>query len=126
MKQRLIARLQTPSFAQIMTDPSQYPLFCSALSRIRLSVPGPTNTLLAAAGLGRIARSLKLPVAEAVGYIVGRSAASEAVPERAGATLLPWPPPVIRMVWPSILAFSGRCKMWRAATALAIEGKCAR
>jgi threonine/homoserine/homoserine lactone efflux protein len=103
-----------------MTDQSQFLLFLFGVITI-LSVPGPTNTLLAAAGVGQgLRRSLKLPLAEAGGYIVNITVWGKFLNEASHA--LPWLPPVVRLVCGVYIAYLA-VRMWRAATALATEGR---
>jgi threonine/homoserine/homoserine lactone efflux protein len=103
-----------------MTDQSQFLLFLFGVITV-LSVPGPTNTLLAAAGVGQgLRRSLKLPIAEAGGYIINITVWGKFLNEASHA--LPWLPPVVRIVCGLYIAYLA-VRMWRAATALATQGQ---
>jgi threonine/homoserine/homoserine lactone efflux protein len=105
-----------------MTELSQYLLFLFGVVTV-LSVPGPTNTLLAAAGVGQgLRRSLKLPIAEAGGYIVNITIWGKFLGEASHA--IPWLPPVVRMACGVYIAYLA-VKMWRAATALTAQGQSA-
>jgi threonine/homoserine/homoserine lactone efflux protein len=103
-----------------MTDQSEFLLFLFGVITV-LSVPGPTNTLLAAAGIGQgLRRSLKLPIAEAGGYIINITVWGKFLNEASHA--LPWLPPVVRIVCGLYIAYLA-VRMWRAATALATHGQ---
>jgi threonine/homoserine/homoserine lactone efflux protein len=81
-----------------------------------LITPGPTNTLLAAAGLRQGARrSLPLIGAELAGYLVSISAWGRFLTHAAHA--LPWLPSVLRIASGLYIAYLA-IDMWRAAVAL--------
>jgi threonine/homoserine/homoserine lactone efflux protein len=81
-----------------------------------LITPGPTNTLLAAAGLKQGARrSLPLIGAELAGYFVSISAWGRFLAHAALA--LPWLPSVLRIASGVYIAYLA-VDMWRAAVAL--------
>ncbi|AOB31246.1 multidrug transporter MatE [Bordetella sp. H567] len=100
-------------------DQSQFLLFLFGVITV-LAVPGPTNTLLAAAGVGQgLRRSWKLPVAEAAGYIVNITVWGGFL--NGASHALPWLPPSVRMACGLYIAYLA-VRMWRAATVLATEG----
>lgn len=106
-----------------MTDLHTYLLFLFGVVTV-LAVPGPTNTLLAAAGAGQgLRRSLSLPVAEAGGYLVNITVWGRFLNEASHA--LPWLSPVVRMACGLYIAYLA-VRMWRAAAALATEGRAVR
>jgi threonine/homoserine/homoserine lactone efflux protein len=81
-----------------------------------LITPGPTNTLLAAAGLRQGARrSLPLIAAELAGYLVSISAWGRFLAH--AAHTLPWLPSVLRIASGLYIAWLA-VDMWRAAVAL--------
>ena len=81
-----------------------------------LITPGPTNTLLAAAGLRQGARrSLPLIGAELAGYLVSISAWGRFLAH--AAHMLPWLPSVLRVASGLYIAYLA-VDMWRAAVAL--------
>jgi threonine/homoserine/homoserine lactone efflux protein len=81
-----------------------------------LAVPGPTNTLLAAAGLQQgLRRSLKLTGAEAGGYLVSITFWGRFLAQ--ATQTLPWLPPVVRMACGLYIAWLA-VRMWQAAAAL--------
>jgi threonine/homoserine/homoserine lactone efflux protein len=81
-----------------------------------LVTPGPTNTLLAAAGLRQgTRRSLPLIGAELAGYLVAISAWGRFLAHAAHA--LPWLPSVLRIASGLYIAYLA-VDMWRAAVAL--------
>jgi threonine/homoserine/homoserine lactone efflux protein len=81
-----------------------------------LAVPGPTNTLLAAAGLQQgLRRSLKLTGAEAGGYLVSITLWGRFLAQ--ATQTLPWLPPVVRMACGLYIAWLA-VRMWQAAAAL--------
>lgn len=81
-----------------------------------LITPGPTNTLLAAAGLRQGARrSLPLIGAELTGYLVSISAWGRFLAH--AAHTLPWLPSVLRIASGLYIAWLA-VDMWRAAVAL--------
>ena len=81
-----------------------------------LITPGPTNTLLAAAGLRQGARrSLPLIAAELAGYLVSISAWGGFLAHAAHS--LPWLPSVLRIASGLYIAWLA-VDMWRAAVAL--------
>lgn len=99
-----------------MTDQTQFLLFLIGVATV-LAVPGPTNTLLASAGVAQdLRRSLKLPVAEAAGYIVNITVWGSFLNQASHA--LPWLPPVVRILCGIYIAYLA-VRMWRAAAALA-------
>jgi threonine/homoserine/homoserine lactone efflux protein len=81
-----------------------------------LLTPGPTNTLLAAAGLRQGVRpSLPLIAAELAGYLVSISVWGRFLAQAAHA--LPWLPSVLRVAAGVYIAYLA-VDMWRAAVAL--------
>jgi threonine/homoserine/homoserine lactone efflux protein len=81
-----------------------------------LITPGPTNTLLAAAGLRQgVRRSLPLIAAELAGYLVSISAWGRFLAHAAHA--LPWLPSLLRVAAGVYIAYLA-IDMWRAAVAL--------
>src|SRR5215475_13547129 len=83
---------------------------------IVLLTPGPTNTLLAAAGLRQGARrSLPLIGAELAGYFVSISVWGRFIVH--AAHTLPWLPAVLRIASGLYIAYLA-VDMWRAAVAL--------
>jgi threonine/homoserine/homoserine lactone efflux protein len=94
-------------------------LFVPAVAAVLLT-PGPTNTLLAAAGLRQgVARSLALIGAELAGYVLSISLWGFFL--IAAAHALPWLGPMLRIascVYIGLLAV----RMWRAAIALTGDG----
>lgn len=81
-----------------------------------LITPGPTNTLLAAAGLRQgTQRSLPLIGAELAGYLVAISAWGRFLSH--AAHTLPWLPSVLRIASGVYIAYLA-IDMWRAAVAL--------
>lgn len=81
-----------------------------------LITPGPTNTLLAAAGLRQgVQRSLPLIVAELAGYLVSISVWGRFLAQAAHA--LPWLPSLLRVAAGLYIAYLA-VDMWRAAVAL--------
>lgn len=105
-----------------MTDTTPFLLFLFGVIAV-LAVPGPTNTLLAAAGVAQgVRRSLMLPVAEAAGYVVNITIWGKFLNEASHA--LPWLPPVVRLLCGLYIAYLA-VKMWRAAAALATERQAA-
>jgi len=81
-----------------------------------LLTPGPTNTLLAAAGLRQgTRRSLPLIGAELAGYLVAISAWGRFIVHAAQS--LPWLPSVLRVASGLYIAYLA-VDMWRAAVAL--------
>ncbi|KAA1011734.1 LysE family translocator [Paraburkholderia panacisoli] len=81
-----------------------------------LITPGPTNTLLAAAGLRHgVRRSSPLIVAELAGYLVSISVWGRFLAQAAHA--LPWLPSLLRVAAGLYIAFLA-VDMWRAAVAL--------
>jgi threonine/homoserine/homoserine lactone efflux protein len=81
-----------------------------------LITPGPTNTLLAAAGLRQgLRRSLPLIVGELAGYLVSISAWGRFLAHAAHA--LPWLPSLLRVAAGLYIAYLA-VDMWRAAVAL--------
>jgi threonine/homoserine/homoserine lactone efflux protein len=81
-----------------------------------LITPGPTNTLLAAAGLRQgVQRSLPLIAAELAGYLVSISAWGRFLAHAAHA--LPWLPSLLRVAAGLYIAYLA-VDMWRAAVAL--------
>ena len=81
-----------------------------------LITPGPTNTLLAAAGIRQgTRRSLPLIGAELAGYLVSISAWGRFLAHAEVA--LPWLPPVLRIASGLYIAYLA-VDMWRAAVAL--------
>ena len=81
-----------------------------------LITPGPTNTLLAAAGLRQGARrSMPLIGAELAGYLVSISAWGRFLAH--AAHTLPWLPSVLRIASGLYIAYLA-VDMWRAAVAL--------
>ncbi|WP_144112937.1 LysE family translocator [Paraburkholderia sp. BCC1886] len=81
-----------------------------------LITPGPTNTLLAAAGLRQgVRRSLPLIVAELGGYLVSISVWGRFLAHAAHA--LPWLPSLLRVAAGVYIAYLA-VNMWRAAVAL--------
>lgn len=81
-----------------------------------LAVPGPTNTLLAAAGLRQgLRRSLKLTGAEAGGYLVSVTLWGRFLAQ--ATQTLPWLPLVVRMACGLYIAWLA-VRMWQVASAL--------
>lgn len=81
-----------------------------------LITPGPTNTLLAAAGLRQgLRRSLPLIVGELAGYLVSISSWGRFLAHAAHA--LPWLPSLLRVAAGLYIAYLA-VDMWRAAVAL--------
>jgi threonine/homoserine/homoserine lactone efflux protein len=81
-----------------------------------LITPGPTNTLLAAAGLRQgVRRSLPLIAGELAGYLVSISAWGRFLAHAAHA--LPWLPSLLRVAAGLYIAYLA-VDMWRAAVAL--------
>jgi threonine/homoserine/homoserine lactone efflux protein len=81
-----------------------------------LITPGPTNTLLAAAGLRQgVRRSLPLIAAELGGYLVSISVWGRFLAQAAHA--LPWLPSLLRIAAGLYIAYLA-VDMWRAAVAL--------
>ncbi|MFM0553225.1 LysE family translocator [Paraburkholderia sediminicola] len=81
-----------------------------------LITPGPTNTLLAAAGLRQgVRRSLPLIAAELAGYLVSISVWGHFLVQAAHA--LPWLPSLLRVAAGLYIAYLA-VDMWRAAVAL--------
>jgi threonine/homoserine/homoserine lactone efflux protein len=81
-----------------------------------LITPGPTNTLLAAAGLRQgVQRSLPLIAAELAGYLVSISVWGRFLAQAAHA--LPWLPSLLRIAAGLYIAYLA-VDMWRAAVAL--------
>jgi threonine/homoserine/homoserine lactone efflux protein len=81
-----------------------------------LVTPGPTNTLLAAAGLRQgMRRSLPLIAAELAGYLVSISVWGHFLAQAAHA--LPWLPSLLRVAAGVYIAYLA-VDMWRAAVAL--------
>jgi threonine/homoserine/homoserine lactone efflux protein len=81
-----------------------------------LITPGPTNTLLAAAGLRHgVRRSLPLIAAELAGYLVSISVWGRFLAQAAHA--LPWLPTLLRVTAGLYIAYLA-VDMWRAAVAL--------
>jgi threonine/homoserine/homoserine lactone efflux protein len=81
-----------------------------------LLTPGPTNTLLAAAGLRYgVRRSLPLIAAELAGYLVSISVWGRFLAQAAHA--LPWLPSLLRVAAGLYIAYLA-VDMWRAAVAL--------
>jgi threonine/homoserine/homoserine lactone efflux protein len=78
-----------------------------------LATPGPTNTLMAAAGAQRgVARSLPLLVGELGGYFIAITVWTELV--GAVAATQPWVPVVARLLAVVFLGWVA-WKLWRAA-----------
>ncbi|CAB3702013.1 LysE family translocator [Paraburkholderia rhynchosiae] len=81
-----------------------------------LLTPGPTNTLLASAGLRQgVQRSLPLVAAELAGYLVSISVWGRFLAQAAHA--LPWLPSLLRVAAGLYIAWLA-VDMWRAAVAL--------
>jgi threonine/homoserine/homoserine lactone efflux protein len=81
-----------------------------------LVMPGPTNTLLAAAGLQQgVRRSVRLTGAELAGYFIAISVWGHFLSQAAHA--LPWLPALVRIASCLYIAYLA-IKMWRAAMAL--------
>src|SRR5580693_3457866 len=81
-----------------------------------LITPGPTNTLLAAAGLRQgVRRSLPLIAAELAGYLLSISVWGHFLAQAAHA--LPWLPSLLRVAAGVYIAYLA-VDMWRAAVAL--------
>ena len=81
-----------------------------------LITPGPTNTLLASAGLRQgLRRSLPLVAAELAGYLVAISVWGRFLSQAAHA--LPWLPALLRVAAGLYIAWLA-VDMWRAAVAL--------
>lgn len=86
---------------------------------IVLITPGPTNTLLAAAGLRQgVRRSLPLIAAELTGYLLSISLWGRFLAQAAHA--LPWLPPTLRIASGVYIAYLA-VAMWRAAVALPLS-----
>ena len=84
-----------------------------------LITPGPTNTLLAAAGLRQgVRRSLPLIAAELAGYLISISVWGRFLAQAAHA--LPWLPSVLRAASGAYIAWLA-VDMWRAAVALPVS-----
>ncbi|RKP53665.1 LysE family translocator [Pararobbsia silviterrae] len=85
-----------------------------------LAMPGPTNTLLAAAGLARgFRRSARLTLAECAGYVIAISFWGLFLFELARAT--PWLPWTVRLLSAVYIAYLA-VRMWSATLDLA-DGK---
>lgn len=81
-----------------------------------LAMPGPTNTLLAAAGLRHgFRRSARLTGAELAGYLVSITVWGRFLGE--AAQVLPWLPGVVRIASSLYIAYLA-WRMWRAAAAV--------
>ncbi|MFL9982157.1 LysE family translocator [Paraburkholderia sediminicola] len=81
-----------------------------------LITPGPTNTLLAAAGLRQgVSRSLPLIAAELAGYLLSISVWGHFLAQASHA--LPWLPSLLRVAAGVYIAYLA-VDMWRAAVAL--------
>ncbi|MFD4839539.1 LysE family translocator [Achromobacter sp. NPDC058515] len=90
-------------------------LFIAGIAVV-LAMPGPTNTLLAAAGLRQgFKRSARLTGAELAGYLVSITAWGRFLGE--AAQVLPWLPGVVRVASSLYIAWLA-WRMWRAATAV--------
>ncbi len=88
-----------------------------------LITPGPTNTLLAAAGLRQgMRRSLPLVGAELAGYIVSISLWGSCLAQ--ATHVLPWLPSVLRIASGLYIAYLAM-KMWKAAVALSASTQAA-
>ncbi|TAL99088.1 MAG: LysE family translocator [Paraburkholderia sp.] len=88
-----------------------------------LITPGPTNTLLAAAGLRQgMRRSLPLVGAELAGYIVSISLWGHFLAQAAHAW--PWLPSVLRIASGLYIAYLA-VNMWKAAVALSASAQAA-
>lgn len=86
-----------------------------------LSVPGPTNTLLAAAGLRQgFRRSAKLAIAELCGYLAAISLWGLLLTK--ASVNHPWLPPTVRTASGLYIAWLA-VRMWKAATQLPQQGK---
>ncbi|WP_429303996.1 LysE family translocator [Paraburkholderia sp. GAS199] len=84
-----------------------------------LITPGPTNTLLAAAGLRQgVQRSLPLIAAELAGYLISISVWGRFLAQAAHA--LPWLPSLLRVASGVYIAYLA-VDMWRAAVALPVS-----
>ena len=78
-----------------------------------LATPGPTNTLMAAAGAQRgLTRSLPLLAGEVLGYFIAITAWTELV--GAATATLPWVPVAAKLVAAAFLLWSA-WKLWRSA-----------
>jgi threonine/homoserine/homoserine lactone efflux protein len=81
-----------------------------------LIMPGPTNTLLAAAGLRQgVRRSIRLTAAELAGYLVAITVWGHFLAQAAHA--LPWLPKLVRIASCLYIAYLA-ASMWRAAVLL--------
>lgn len=90
-------------------------LFIAGVAVI-LAMPGPTNTLLAAAGLRQgFRRSARLTLAELAGYMVSITVWGRFLGE--AAQVLPWLPGVVRAASSLYIAWLA-WRMWRAASAV--------
>lgn len=90
-------------------------LFVAGVAVI-LAMPGPTNTLLAAAGLRQgFRQSARLTLAELAGYLVSITVWGRFLGE--AAQLVPWLPGVVRASSSLYIAWLA-WRMWRAATAV--------
>jgi threonine/homoserine/homoserine lactone efflux protein len=98
-----------------MLSPSEAALLALGIIVV-LITPGPTNTLLAAAGIRQgTRRSLPLIAAELAGYLVSISAWGRFLAHAAVA--LPWLPSLLRVASGVYIAYLA-IDMWRAAVAL--------
>ncbi|SAK88239.1 LysE family protein [Caballeronia calidae] len=98
-----------------MHPPSQSSLLLLGIVII-LITPGPTNTLLAAAGLRRgIKRAMPLMAAELAGYLIAISAWGYLVTH--AANFLAWLPTSMRIACSVYIAYLA-VAMWRAAVSL--------
>lgn len=87
-------------------------LFMAGIAVI-LAMPGPTNTLLAAAGLRQgFARSARLTGAELAGYLISITVWGRFLEQAAHA--LPWLPATVRVAASVYIAYLS-IRMWRAA-----------
>ena len=90
-------------------------LFVAGVAVI-LAMPGPTNTLLAAAGMRHgFRRSARLTGAELAGYLVSITVWGRFLGE--AAQVLPWLPGVVRVASSLYIAYLA-WRMWRAAAAV--------
>lgn len=90
-------------------------LFVAGIALV-LAMPGPTNTLLAAAGLRQgFARSARLTGAELAGYLVSITVWGRFLGQ--AAQVLPWLPTVVRIASSLYIAYLA-WRMWRAAHAV--------
>lgn len=90
-------------------------LFVAGVAVI-LAMPGPTNTLLAAAGLRQgFRQSARLTLAELAGYLVSITVWGRFLGE--AAQVVPWLPGVVRAASSLYIAWLA-WRMWRAATAV--------